>query len=505
MRQFNLAEYLSKLPTKLLEYPEGRIELTKYDPLLFALLYLPHHLKSDVTDNQITFSEFHLDLIDYAREWVKPLKHMAAFRDAFIAPRECGKSTWLFLILPLWAAAHEHVGFIAAFADSHKQAEQHLATFKYELDNNDILQKDFPELCKPAMRSRVQRQLADNRNQIIQENGFIFMARGVDSSNLGMKVGAKRPELLILDDIEPGESQYSAYQMEQRLKTLEDVIFPLNNFARVVIAGTTVMPGSIIHQLVMTLEDLDTETSKELQWVSDENIKVHYYPAILADAEGNERSIWPEKWPLEDLQKMRHTRTFLKNFMNMPLQMDGQFWSPSDFEYGTADFYGNTLLSVDPAVSKSGVSDFTGLAVLSRDGESRKKIYVRHASHVKLSPQQLQAHIIHLLNEYPEIQLILIETNQGGDLWNELLKDVPVKLKTVFQSKSKAIRAQQALHYYQKGQVLHTDKFTVLEQEMLAFPATQHDDTLDAVTSGVLYFLHHNQGKSYAAKSMNYL
>ncbi len=31
---------------ELMKYAEGRRELTKYDPMLFALTYLPHHLKN---------------------------------------------------------------------------------------------------------------------------------------------------------------------------------------------------------------------------------------------------------------------------------------------------------------------------------------------------------------------------------------------------------------------------------------------------------------------------
>lgn len=506
-----LTNYLKDIDTeydgldKLLNVTEGRKELTKYDPLLFALLYLPHHLQ-DASTGGITLSEFHNELVRWAAdEWPRPLRHMKQYRDAFIAPRNAGKSTWLFTILPLWSAAQGHNRFTAAFADSSKQSEAHLATFKHELDNNQLLQADFPDLCKPAMRSNTARQLADNRNQIFCANGFIFMARGIDTSMLGMKVGKLRPDLIVLDDIEPGEAQYSAYQKEQRLKTVQDVVFPLNEFARVVISGTTVMPGSIIHELALTLEDHDEQTAKELQWIADEKIKVHYFPAIITQEDGTERSIWPERWPLDELQAMRHQRSFLKNFMNKPLQLEGQFWSPGDFVYQDVDFYGNTLLSIDPAVTKSNVSDYTGLAVVSRHPDTRSKVIVRHASHVKMSPEQLKVHILNLLSEYPEIQLILIETNQGGDLWENLFKDIPVKIRTKFQTEAKAIRAQKALAHYEKNNVWHTQKFQVCETEMLAFPSTQHDDVLDAVTSGVLYFLDKPKGSKSIVGQMNYL
>jgi hypothetical protein len=42
----NIADVVENVELELLSIPEGRIELTKYNPLLFALIYLPHHLQN---------------------------------------------------------------------------------------------------------------------------------------------------------------------------------------------------------------------------------------------------------------------------------------------------------------------------------------------------------------------------------------------------------------------------------------------------------------------------
>ena len=49
-------DYLNNIPTELLDIPEGRRELCRYNPMLFALIYMPHHLMD--ADGNITFSEF---------------------------------------------------------------------------------------------------------------------------------------------------------------------------------------------------------------------------------------------------------------------------------------------------------------------------------------------------------------------------------------------------------------------------------------------------------------
>ncbi|MEK9810582.1 MAG: hypothetical protein VW362_09060, partial [Candidatus Nanopelagicales bacterium] len=100
----------------LLHTPDGRRALTRDEPLLFALVYLARHLRGDETGGQITLSQVHLDWCRMAQRWRTMPEVPAAQRDALIAPRSMGKSTWWFLLLPMWAAAHRHVRFAAAFS-----------------------------------------------------------------------------------------------------------------------------------------------------------------------------------------------------------------------------------------------------------------------------------------------------------------------------------------------------------------------------------------------------
>lgn len=503
-----LVDVIGDVPEALLTVPAGRRELTKYDPLLFAAVYLPHHLKNP--QGEITLSDFHLDLVEYGKTWVRGVTKPKEYRDAFIAPRESGKSTWLFTILPLWAAAHEHIKFIAAYSDSAAQAQGHLMTFKNELSSNALLQTDFPKLTN-VERSATNRAMADNNFKTVRENGFVFTASGVDVSNHGIKHGAMRPQVIILDDIEPGESNYSLYQMKQRLNTIWDDIAPQNIFARMVIVGTTTMAGSIIDQLRKYGEEVglrrytdpdaneDVDVIEELKWVKQQNIRVNYYPAIMVDDNGKEYSLWEEKWPLEWLDTQRNLRDFAKNYLNRPISSGGQFWDFKDIQYGESD-YGNTIVSVDPAVTRSKVSDYTGLAVLSR-GENG--IYVRYANQVKQSGAQLAETVQALVDEYGA-GLVYVETNQGGDLWRDVFANVNARFRAVRQTVSKEIRAGKALNVYQRGKVFHTEPFQVLHEQLLSFPATAHDDVLDAVVSGVLYFEDGSKGAPVRAAQVNY-
>lgn len=461
------------------------------DPIAFAMIYMGRHIRSRETGGEVTFAECHFDWARLALTWSQPVPEPASDRHAFIAPRAVGKSTWWFLIFPLWAAAYGHSRFAAAFASAAAQAEGHLGTFKHELETNALLRADFPELCTPA-RKQGGGTVADRQGMLHTAAGFVFAARGVDSALLGMKVGETRPDLLILDDVEPDEASYSPVLAEKRRGTIVDAIFPLNVYARVVMVGTVTMPGSVMHQCVKVAIGTAEDTE---DWVQEERIQPHYSPAILTGDDGARRSIWPEKWSLAFLESIEHTRQYAKNYRNDPMGRDGSYWNMEDFRYGDLPGTTRTALFVDPAVTARKTSDFTGLAVVSWRPPARGArddpgaAVVRDARGVRLTGRPLRDYLVKLLKEHPEIRLVVVEVNQGGEVWLDVFGDLPVKVKTHVVTESKEIRFAAALDHYQRGRVSHARRLPAAEEQMVAFPKGAYDDVADAVSSGVLYFL----------------
>lgn len=485
--EFEWERYVrERYPLDAISYSAARIRQTRRDPLLFGLTYFGNHLESEETGHQISFSDFHLDLAEHAKTWMNKTGPMEN-RRAWIAARGSGKSTWLFLILPAWALAHGHRRYVAAFADTATQAETHLKSLKMELDTNELLRFDFPAFCSPGLRPDG-RTVADDQALTVRGNGAVFMAKGIDSSALGAKVGSQRPDCLLFDDIEPDESNYSPSQKASRLATITQAVFPMNTSAVVTFAGTVTMPGSVIHDLVRSV----TESGPPETWVIDERIKVHHYPALATEADGARRSTWPARWSLEYLLSIEHTRSFAMNFQNEPISADGLYWtketithwSPTDAELRA---FTRKAMVIDPAVSDGKSSDWSALAIgwlrPASAGDGHPLVLVREIIRAKLTGRALRDFALRKAEQLG-VTRVFVESNQGHSLWLDAFADFPIRVDLMHAKEKKEVRAAMALNHYEARptRVFHEQVFASAETEMLGFPKTVNDDQVDAVS-----------------------
>lgn len=494
---FDLDGYLLSLDADKLYSAAGRRELTREDPLAFALIYLPHHLmmKDDDLDS-LSLSQVHIEWCEYGKTWMKKPEQRES-RTAFVAPRNMGKSTWLFTILPLWAAAHGWVKFLAAFSDSANQSKAHLETFRNELYTNDLLRVDYPDLCEPKKRpvdpnhpradKLVGQRVNESKEMIHQANDFVFGAKGMTGASLGMKVNKRRPDLIVLDDIEPSEDKYGPAEVQKRQIALVDKILYLNEFAHVVLVGTVTKVGSIVHQLVQHATNPKDDDPK---WIEEQNFRTVYFKPIVSIANGIEQSIWPEKWSLDYLRGIRHTRDYKKNFLNQPMNASGDYWDIEDIEYDMGFIGPRRILCVDPATRSGKSSDHTGIAVVSFNPHT-KQCCVEAAYQVKMHPRAQREFCLDLIEDDPEIVGMVVEINNGGDFVLDGFHDMPVKLVSRVSTDAKQVRLTRLLTHYQRGRVVHRYKLEALEEQMLAYSGSAFgkDDMLDAVSFGVDYFM----------------
>jgi phage terminase large subunit-like protein len=496
---FDLNVYLAQFDPEWLASAAGRRELTRDDPLLFAVTYVPDKIKNH--DGKITFSDIHLGLYRDALYLRYPASE-GGDRRAYAAPRNSGKSTTVWLITNLWLACH-HPCFVAAFSDTGTQATDHLQTLRTVMSDNLLVRLDYPQACHPKLSARGT-PVSDTVTMYSAENGFSFSARGMSTGVLGLvDPDNRRPAVILIDDLEGQEgSGYSLYQASQDLMTLTEGILPMNDRAHVRVIGTVHLAGGILDDLVRSV----TTNDPPARWLVEERFKVTYFPPIPVKDDGTRRSCWPGKWTIEFLTSIESTRAFAKSFLNQPLGADGDYWTESDITYGDVPAVTRRILVIDPAVTSKRSSDRTGIAIVAYSPTDGRCL-IEHAEGIRLTGGPLRNHLAKLIKRHPgKIHGCLVETNQGGDLWVEVLGPLDLRVLTTHADESKEERFALVLDLYQKPRplVVHAAKFQLLESEMTGFPKYATDDVADAVVTGVIAFLKPTEGRRVSATVESY-
>jgi len=414
-----------------------------------------------------------------------------------------GKSVWFFLVLPLWAIAHGHRRFFLAFCWNKNQAVAHLANLRAELDTNDLLRRDFPELA--PRRTRGSR---DTQTTVVA-NGGTFEATGLGGTILGRRQGTDRTDFMIGDDIEPDEEEYSPEQRDALLRKILKSLLPMGTaHTAVAIAGTVTMYRSITHDFV-----LHAKGSEHVDWVEDNGFVPRVFPGIIENPDGSLRSLWPHRWPLTRTHLGEHkigTREFDHNFMLDPrpdqVGRSGGFWLPTTFQYIDAERFAAVeyALVIDPALKTGEGNDLTAMVVVGRSPDRRRAI-IEYAQHGRWSGEQVRQRIHMLAEREPDLRTLIFEENAGGaEHWQENLepRDKPPlpkqfgpagrRVQWQWAKGHKITRAKRALAAYERGVVFHAKGALLkeLEEAMLRFPDPgAHDDLIDATAAGLRWAL----------------
>lgn len=170
-----------------------------------------------------------------------------SLRHVFNLPRRWGKTTVMTIVL-LYLIFRGEVRYAFIIAANEDKAEEILESLLMELDNNELLLEDFPEICHPfhaleRRSTRAKGQKVDGEFTRISTNageirfpmiagssasGAVVTACGVSSKTLGSRKriegGVIRPDFVLLDDVQDEESSASFSQTEKLKKTIQKTL-----------------------------------------------------------------------------------------------------------------------------------------------------------------------------------------------------------------------------------------------------------------------------------------
>lgn len=202
-------------------------------------------------------------------------------------------------------------------------------------------------------------------------------------------------------------------------------------------------------------------------------------------------------WPFKHNESHRvslesHRRTFEAQYMQNPRRFnsEGALWNEGMISAAHAMNIhlelARTVVAIDPQATNSDESDETGIAVASSYGGGDERQYSVDADYSgKYSPNGWATKAMEAYKTH-DADAIVIETNQGGDMAEDTLKNAGFKgrIIRVHASKGKYARAEPISALYAQGRVAHRGGLYVMENQMMEYvPSTakKSPDRLDAL------------------------
>ncbi|KKM89437.1 hypothetical protein LCGC14_1248750 [marine sediment metagenome] len=296
---------MPKTPTILNPVLEQCKEQLKKDTLSWGMLYCPKHFT-------IESPWFHTEVLDFCNSH----RYLSV-----AAPRESSKSTLLTFLKPAHDIAEKRRHFIVLVMNTYAKAAGALSTIKSEFRNGQLLRQHYGITFEK-----------DSEGDTIFKHPDGFRTRVLCKGHeqigsvRGEKFGPNRPDLIIGDDLEDDTMVRSRERRENLRNEFDDALIPAGDkkTCQYIFIGTILHDDSLMAKLV------SKEEYKEYR-------KLFYI--ALNDIDGEEISLWPEKWSVDDLKKIRKNKpsVFAKEYQNDPVSGAMRKFHKEDFRYWTIE------------------------------------------------------------------------------------------------------------------------------------------------------------------------
>lgn len=455
----------------------------------FVSHYFPHYIRNPAKSNLHEYLFVRLPEILQSKE--------SCF-DAIAAPRGEAKSTIVSQLYTLYRIITAQTHYALIVMDSIDQAYPMLEAIKAELEANPRLRIDFPQVFG---QGRVWQAAT-----IVTANNIKVQVAGAGKKLRGLRHGAYRPDLVILDDIENDENVRKPEQRDKLHAWLKKTIMPLGAAGEkmdVVYIGTILHYDSVLNR---TLNNPAWRSARFKAIVKmPDNMSLWdewealYQAKRLPDADTfyqmNQKAMnagavvsWAAR-PLLELMKIRARDghdAFDSEYQNDPTAGENapfsnaiHYWHelPNNLVYFGA---------VDPSLGKHGASRDPSAILVGGFDKETGKLYVIEASIKKRLPDRIIEDVIALQAKYHchiwAVEAVQFQEFLRTELVNRSAKrGIPVPAQAVHPHTDKLLRIESLQPHMKNGLILlHSEHATLIDQ-LRHFPKADHDDGADAL------------------------
>ncbi len=316
------------------EVREDRRLRARRDYQFFVETYFPHLATSKC-------GKFHLDAANYL------LKHNDT-RALFEWARGHAKSSHLSLLIPLWLKIQKPRGMsvMVLVSKSEDMATRLLSDLQAELQHNQAFIADYGEQVKSGSWAEGEFHTSD---------GCLFVALGRGQSPRGLKDRGKRPDYIVIDDIDDDV-------LIRNPRRVGDVL----EWALTALAGTMAM-GRGRFVMVGNRIGKDSILSRYA-----ERPGVYHTTVNALDKKG--LPSWGENYTPDEIRKMREfigERRFQKEYMNNPIN-EGAVFQRKHIRFGKMldlKLYKTLVCYTDPSFKNSPTADYKATMLVGKTAE----------------------------------------------------------------------------------------------------------------------------------------
>src|SRR5699024_4225992 len=173
---------------------------------------------------------------------------------AWACPRRHAKTAWLSNIYLIHQVVFRLKRYIVLFSETTDVAGDFITWGRYQLKLNEKLRADFGEL----LHVRPSKNELDNKYEYITASNTKVEAKGLGTQTRGLRHGATRPDLFILDDLESDESTNTPELIEKSKSWFREEMLPaLAKDGICIYLGTILCFGSLLHYVIEERRDFD--------------------------------------------------------------------------------------------------------------------------------------------------------------------------------------------------------------------------------------------------------
>lgn len=182
----------------------NRIHRAQQDVVYMVETYLPHYATAKCANFQ--------------KEFALLVANDPLFKGFTEWGRGLAKSVWDDIIIPLWLWIRGEEVFLCIMSDSKERAEELLYDVQAELEGNQLLIKDFGE----------QKNEGDWTIGAFASKDHKFIGRGfgIKKKVRGVRVGRRRPNLWVIDDLETPDTISNPKRMRRQAEIIERDVIP---------------------------------------------------------------------------------------------------------------------------------------------------------------------------------------------------------------------------------------------------------------------------------------